>query len=210
MGHAQGVRRQGDTRRIAGPAQPLACAGDRLGLSGRQECVRGEAGIVQHFRGTQDGGGRQEIQCARADRLPEPLDNQCDRSHQAAARRRHWRRVHGPRALPQTARLVRHRARQPAAGIAALRPLARTGTLAPLQREAGALQLALALGYRQRRHGQPGSAPVRYRTLGPGQKRAPGDDLLIGRDIRLVAAGVLAGDAQPADLGIQVCRRQDP
>ena len=65
-----------------------------------------------------------------------------------------------------------------------LRPVARTGGAASVQSQPLPLQLALALGLRQRRHGQPGSAPVRHRALGSEQERAPGEDLFVGRLLR--------------------------
>ena len=47
-----------------------------------------------------------------------------------------------------------------------LRHVARAGSKAAVQPQSFPLQLALALGLRQRRQRQPGAAPVRYRPLG--------------------------------------------
>ena len=57
-----------------------------------------------------------------------------------------------------------------------LRPVARPGAEAAVQPQSLPLQLALAVGLRQRRHRQPGPAPVRHRALGPRQAGAPGQD----------------------------------
>ena len=77
-----------------------------------------------------------------------------------------------------------------------LRPVARAGAEAAVQPQSLPLQLALALGLRQRRHRQPGAAPVRHRALGPAEAGAPGEDPL---DRRLLRRGVVAGNAEPAD-----------
>jgi hypothetical protein len=55
-----------------------------------------------------------------------------------------------------------------------LRPLARPGAVASVQREARSLQLALVLGHRQRRHRQHRPAPARHRALGTREARASG------------------------------------
>ena len=65
-----------------------------------------------------------------------------------------------------------------------LRHVARPGAEAAVQPQSLPLQLALALGLRQRRHGQPGSAPVRHRALGPWQAGASHQSRLHGRVLR--------------------------
>ena len=51
----------------------------------------------------------------------------------------------------------------------------------------------MALGLRQRRHRQPGTAPVRHRALGPRQERAPGE----GRGARAATSDAPASQETP-------------
>ena len=51
-----------------------------------------------------------------------------------------------------------------------LRSLDRPGAQAPVHHEPLPLQLALVLGHRQRRHGQPGHPRDGHRALGPGRE----------------------------------------
>ena len=85
-----------------------------------------------------------------------------------------------------------------------LRPLARSGSEAPVQPQPVPLQLALAVGLRQRRHGQPGTAPVRHRALGAWQAGASGQDQLRRR---LLRPRVAAGNAGRAERLLRIRRR---
>ena len=60
----------------------------------------------------------------------------------------------------------------------------RPGADAALQREAFRVLLALVLGYRQRRHRQPGRARNRYRALGAGRSRVAEDGDGVRRQVR--------------------------
>ena len=60
-------------------------------------------------------------------------------------------------------------------------PLARPGARAAVPRQPGPLQLALVLGFRQRRHRQPGRPPDGHRPLGdPRRRRCPKSVISLG------------------------------
>ena len=85
-----------------------------------------------------------------------------------------------------------------------LRPLARPGTEAPVHEEPLPLQLALVLGYRQRRHRQPGHPRDGHRPLGP-RRHAPDEG---HRDGRQVHVRRRSGDAEHDQRGLRVRRRR--
>jgi len=101
----------------------------------------------------------------------QPLRHQCARGHRVSAWRRHWRALHGPRALLQSARFygMSQDSSPPAAfhydrwlGPAPLRPTTKTQSL----------QLALVL---DTGNGDTGNtaAPARYRALGMKKNEHP-------------------------------------
>jgi hypothetical protein len=89
LGHAHGVRRQVDRRRLDRHAEPLACARRDLGLPGRQARLRRETLLPQHLGRTQNDRGRPEIRGLHAGGAQQPLLAQCPRSDRIPAQRRH-------------------------------------------------------------------------------------------------------------------------
>ena len=111
---------------------------------------------------------------------------------QKMQRRRIRRDLHGARIVFQGAR---HDREDPGRGGSArrrLRYVDRAGAAAPVHEEPVPLQLALVLGYRQRRPGQPGNPRSGHLALGPG--RDPSDQG--ERDGRQVHVRRRSGDAQ--------------
>ena len=121
---AEDPGRQVDRRREPGHAQPLARAGNDLGLPGRQGRLRGEARLAQHLRGPQDGRGGAEVPPHRPARHAMPLQREDPRGNPEAARRGDRPRVHGPR----------HRLQAPRRRPQPVRPRAEGHALGPLAR----------------------------------------------------------------------------
>ena len=190
---------------------------DDLGLPGRQGRLRREAAQPHRLGGPQGGRGRAEVRPDRPARHPEPLGPGPPRGLRVPARGQARQGQGRPRPLLQEARLDRQeagRARPPGGG---LRPLARPGAGAALQREPLPLPVALELGLRQRRHRQPGHPRDGHGAVGAGQVRPAAPRGLDRGPVRLRGrrrdpqhpARALRLRRQPADLrGARACPRR--
>ena len=159
--------RQGRRRHLDRHAQPLALADDHLGLPGGQGRLRREAVQPQRPRGPRSpsrppasttASSSTARRAAASQRLGHELAALSSRASSASC----W----SPRALLQAARSIGFKPTTTPPPEARLQPLARPGARAAVPRQPGALQLALVLGFRQRRHRQPGRPPDGHRPLG--------------------------------------------
>ncbi len=140
-------------------------------LPGRQGRVRRKALLAQYFRSQADCGGGAQVQPHGAAGQPDPLLGGGPGSRAEDARRADRRRLHGARAVLQVARHHRPRRRSnrcPPAWITTCGPALRP--MHQFTQEPFPLQLALVLGHRQRRPGQPGHPRDGHRALGPGRE----------------------------------------
>ena len=154
-------------------AQPLARAGDGLGLPGGQGCLCREAVFVRPLGRAADGGGGPQVRPHGPGRHPEPFEPllrqvfDCLRGGELGA-------IRFAHALVYRA-ARRHRQGQradAAAGHRGLRPLVRPGAQEAADAQAIALRVALVLGHRQRRDGQQWRPRHRRVPLGPGTEPA--------------------------------------
>ena len=154
---AQAAGRQEHRRDLDRHAQPQPHAAGHLGVPGRQRRLRREALLAQYVR----DASRLSRRRTKYDRIvqqgsQEPLQPGAAGSRAEDARRRDRRRLHGARALLQMARHHRPHAGGAGAGRRRLRSVAGPRAAARLHPESFPLQLALVLGLRQWRSGQPG------------------------------------------------------
>ena len=141
-------------------------AADDLGVPGRQGRLRREAVLAQHVRGAADRRGGAEVQPHRAARH-QSAQLWLREAQKQIAGRHHRRRLHGARprassgATPSAARR-RSRCRRASHYDLWTGPAPEQAVHA----ESLPLQLALALGLRQRRHRQPGRPSDGHRRAG--------------------------------------------
>ena len=84
-GHSQAARRQRCRRCLDRDVQPLARAGDHLGLPGGQRCLRGKAREPRNLGRPQDGGGGAQVQPHGAGGHAEPHHAAQDQGDAVAA-----------------------------------------------------------------------------------------------------------------------------
>ena len=198
------AREQGHRRRLDRHAEPLARAADHLGLPGGQGRLRREAVLAQRLRVAADRRGRPQVQPHRPAGQPEPLVTGAARRRssgcgRASSARSTWRAACATSGATPSARR-----RGTGSAGRRLRPLAGSGAEAAVHQEPVPLQLALVLGYRQRRPRQPGHPRDRHGPLGPG--RHPPDEGQ--RHRRQVHVRRRSGNAEHDQRRLRVRRRR--
>ena len=185
---AEGARRQVGRHRQHRHAEPLARAARHLGHAGRQGRVRREAGQPQRQRRPPGRRGGPQVQQDLPDRHAEPLDRRaCSEAIEYVQDGQDRQGATSARGLCYKPRAsIGPKGDYPVPASVDYDLWCGPAPMAPLTRHEVPLRLALAVGLRQRRPGQPGHSPDGHGPLGPGRQRRSASAVIeLRRPLRL-------------------------